>query len=248
MPSATLLDRRPAADWLEHPGRTAATGPLPFVTISRLAGAGGDALAEALASRLSDDPELGGPIGWQTHDADVCAEIASDPELASRLEDLVREVYRPGLEDFTRDAPRLPGARPIPVHLIFRTVRHLATVGYGIIVGRAGVLLTRDLPLGVHVRLIAPREERLERMRTRFRLTREEALSSLEDQDGSRARLFRDYFQRDIDDPQLYDAVLNTGRISMEAAANVVVELLRDRVESARGAGPSGAPAGEAAP
>lgn len=233
MSDVTSLDQNPAADWLIDPGRPSPSAPQPFVTISRLAGAGGDAVAAELARRLGEDPALAGPVGWRVHDSDICAGIAAEPALASRLDDLVREVYRPGLEDFTRGAPRLTGARPIPVHQIFRTVRHLATLGHGVIVGRAGVVLTRDLPLGVHIRLIAPREVRVHRLQVRFGLTREDALTSMQDQDAGRARLFLDYFQRDIDDAHLYDAVLNTARIDVRALADVILGLVRDRVRGA---------------
>ena len=44
-------------------------------------------------------------------------------------------------------------------------VRALAEVGRVIIVGRGGVFITRDLPGGIHVRLVAPREWRVRRGR-----------------------------------------------------------------------------------
>jgi hypothetical protein len=247
MNRATLLDPRPTADWLDGVTPPAASVPRPFVTISRLAGAGGEAIGTALARHLSRDTELCGASGWQVHDGDVCAEIAADPALASRLEDLVREVYRPGLEEFLQHGQRPAGGQPIPLYRVFRTMRHLAVVGQGVLIGRAGVMLTRDLPAGVHIRLIAPREVRLERMRGRFGLTRDRALEALGEQDESRARLFLEYFQRQIDDPLLYDAVWNTARVTIDAVVEATVRLVRDRLFACRSA-PAAAGAAEEAP
>ena len=231
---ASSGSRGGAGDWLADVPPAAAADPRPFVTISRLAGAGGSAVADRLVRLLAHDRDVAGDRGWQVHDADVCGDIAADPALASRLEDLVREVYRPGLEDHLDRTPRPEGAQPIPVYRVFRTVRRLAQLGRGVIVGRAGVMLTRDLPLGVHLRLIAPREMRLQTLCDRYRLSRADGLAALTEQDSSRARLFLEYFQREIDDPMLYDAVFNTARVDLGTIAASIAQIVRDRLTESR--------------
>ena len=124
------------------------------------------------------------------------------------------------------------GGVPVPAHRAFHSVRELATAGHGVIVGRGGVMLTRDLPQGVHVRLIAPREVRIDRLSARHHIDREQAFAAIGEQDASRARLFREYFQREIDDPSLYDAVFNTARLPAASIAAAIAQMVRDRVSA----------------
>ena len=115
-------------------------------------------------------------------------------------------------------------------HQIAEAVLQLAHVGRVIFVGRAAHLITRDVPGGLHIRLVAPLEVRAERITRVLNCTTAVALTPLERNDLSRRRYVRTHFQQDIDNPCLYDLVINTARFSPEATALFIVAALEDRL------------------
>jgi cytidylate kinase len=58
-------------------------------------------------------------------------------------------------------------------------------------------------------------------------LDRDEAEGRLESTDANRTRYHREYHRRDCTDPANYDMVLNTGRLGISAAANVIMHRAR---------------------
>ena len=125
---------------------------------------------------------------------------------------------------------------------MFRTIFSFATVGKVVLVGRGAACLTRDLPLGIHVRLVAPLSVRIRRMRDYLRLTESHAAALVAEQDKARARLIKTYFGRQIDDPLLYDTVWNTESVSVATIAATIVRLVQYRVKErspARREGPA---------
>lgn len=218
----------------ERPGPEGEPGTRPFVTVSREAGAGGRSLAEALLAAFARRrrPEL---AGWQWADKAVCDRLAGDPRLKVSLEALLDERFRGRLEDALTSA--LVGTAPqfAVYRSVFRTERALASVGRVILVGRGGVLAARGLPGGVHVRLVGAREARVERVAARNGWTRAAAGRWVDEQDRARAALLKEYFRASIADPGLYDVTFNTDRVSPDAAAEAVAELVlaRSRVAAA---------------
>jgi cytidylate kinase len=112
---------------------------------------------------------------------------------------------------------------------VFRVVRILATMGKAIIVGRGGANVTRDLPMGVRLRLVAPEADRIAGVMSYYALPEKEARSYAKKLDNGRARLIRTHFDADIDDPTNYDAIWNTGFASIDEIAETVVMLIRRR-------------------
>ena len=99
---------------------------------------------------------------------------------------------------------------------MFKTIRKMAALGKVIIVGRGAVCLTRALPYGIHVRLVAPDRCRIRRMMEHLHLPEREAGEVVARMDNSRARLLKTYFSTDIRDPQLYDVTWNTDSVSLD--------------------------------
>ena len=85
----------------------------------------------------------------------------------------------------------------------------------------------------MHVLLVAPRPLRLARLLKEKGMRREDAGLLLQELDGSRARLVQEHFHRDIEDPLLYDAVLNMEHLPLDEAADVVIGLVRQRMARA---------------
>ena len=203
-------------------------GDRAFVTVSRQEGAGGREMAAAL---LDEFARRGLPqfSGWQWADRDVCESLAADPRLHVSLANLLDEHYRGRLEDYL--AQVISGAAPQVKlhHALFATMRSLAAVGKVVLVGRAGVCATRGMAGGVHVRLVGARGTRIARCEKRFGWDNAKAERWVDEQDRARRAVVKEYFGQDVDDPLLYDAVINTDAVPPSAAASVVADLVLAR-------------------
>jgi len=134
--------------------------------------------------------------------------VAEDPELRVSLDPLIEERYRSVFEDYL-----------------------VSAVGKAVIVGRGGNFLTRGFPRGVHVRLVAPLELRIRAVADQTGASEAETKKKIAAIDRDRARLVRDYFNADIDDPLQYDAVWNTSTAPIDFIAAALVEMIRLKAE-----------------
>lgn len=200
----------------------------PFVTISRQAGSGGHALAEAVMRELSRR-DAAWARDWQTFDHALIRMVDEDPRLRDALRALMTEEYYSKGHDMLRQF--LMGSVPQDVVLarVFHAVRLLASVGRVVIIGRGAACLTGDLPGGVHVRLVAGRKPRLARLARQWELDPEATAKKMAEVDASRAALVRDHFHRDVDDAELYDAVFNVDRVPVDEVARWVVRRLETK-------------------
>ena len=112
-----------------------------------------------------------------------------------------------------------------------KTILKLASLGHAIIVGRGSAVVTARLPTVLHVRLVAPLNARLHYISEHYHISASEAEKMLHEQDDSRRRYLRTYFNADIDNPVLYDLTLNTGRLSFTRCADLIYHLAREHEE-----------------
>ncbi|MDA0989927.1 MAG: cytidylate kinase-like family protein, partial [Verrucomicrobia bacterium] len=203
--------------------------PQPFVTLSREAGAGGISITSDLLQRLRiDDTAATSP--WVLFDRELVAKVAEEHDLPMRVAGLLEETrYNHFLHWWDDLSGKYPSWSTL-VHQTGETIVHLAQLGNVILVGRGGNLLTRHMPGGVHVRLVGSRARRIAHISDYYNLTATEAEASMTREDGGRAMYLKDHFQVDIDDPHLYDLVINTDHVSYH---DVVDAILR-RVLQAR--------------
>lgn len=203
----------------------------PFVTISRQAGAGGHTLARNILIKLDEFyPHSGGSEGWEVFDQKLCALIAQDEKLGFSFDALVTEEYRSEVSQFVHELIRQKASRYAAYKRVFSVVRMLATLGNCVIVGRAGMCVTADMPLGVHIRLVADRETRIKNMMQLLETDEITARNAVRTQDRDRRRLVDDFFGKDIDDPGLYDLVLNMDRVHSEEAAELIAHMLNQKL------------------
>ncbi len=79
----------------------------------------------------------------------------------------------------------------------------------------------------LHVHLVAPVEDRAGRIAARDRISPDEARRRIAESDEGRRRYVWGAGQRDWDDPILYDLIVNTHRLALDAAAGLIVEAAR---------------------
>jgi len=204
-----IADRAIGARAVQEPAEC----EVKFITISREAGAGGGEIAQALGRRL----------GWEV----------LDRELLDRVDDRVR-VSRPMLEMVDETEAHWvydvlgtwvdQGAVGHEKYVAYlgRVVAEAAAQGNVVFVGRgAQFLLPRQN--GLAVRIVAPLKCRIERTMQREGVDRAAAGQLVRRRDAGRREFVQRYFHRDLDDPHLYDLVVNVERLGLDGAVEQIL-------------------------
>lgn len=99
-----------------------------------------------------------------------------------------------------------------------------------ILVGRWSTLLLRDVSHAIRVRVTAPEEVRAQRVAEMMQVSKEKALQMVRENDLERGERMAHLYGVDWKSPDLYDLVLNSETISVEAGAELIEGLAR-RIE-----------------
>jgi cytidylate kinase len=104
-------------------------------------------------------------------------------------------------------------------------ILELAQRGRVLIRGWGACVLLREVPHVARVRVCAPMALRERNVMERRSRNRDAARREIERNDAEHKRTLYSAFGVDREDPLLYDLVLNTGRLSVETCAKLVLEL-----------------------
>jgi len=96
-----------------------------------------------------------------------------------------------------------------------------------VILGRAGQILFKDFPPALHVKIVAPLKNRIERVQKLYNLDEAAAARLISEQDRDRQEYLRYVFGYSWYDLDLYHMVINTGILGLEEASVLVVEASR---------------------
>jgi CMP/dCMP kinase len=200
------------------------------ITISREYGSGGGEIAVRLARRLN----------WRLVDHAVVEQAARElevQEIEKHDEDYVESdhtgIIERILERLAPSAPMTGGGgvfmRPSSAGDILpyqETMRNIitaaATTGHVVIVGRGGQVLLADRRDVLHVRVVAPLEQRVAYVLRREGLDTETARSRVQAKDQARSRYMQAQFRRQHEDPHLYDLVIDTAVLPLETAVDLI--------------------------
>lgn len=200
----------------EGPHRLAAS-LRDFVAISREAGAGGGGIARLVGEKL----------GWEVLDKNLLDRVARQFRLSHSMLKLVDETRSNWVYDVLgtwMDRKIVPHERYVAY--LSRVVLAAARSQNVVLVGRgAQFLLPREK--GLAVQIIAPKKYRVEQIVQREGLSATAARRFIEDIDRGRREFVRRFFHHDIDDPHLYDLVINVEHIGPVGAANQIISALR---------------------
>lgn len=182
------------------------------ITVSREYGAGGGEVAGKLADTL----------GWRLLDQELLHQAAAlehvpDEEL-TRLDEKALTLV---------DRFRLHPPHQQYIHGLTQVAREAAAKGNVILVGRGTRHLLADHPGVFHLRLVAPRAWRAERMARLGGYSQEQALARCSEVDRTRDRFTRYFFGPNALDPAQYDAVINTGRVPLDDVATIIATTVR---------------------
>lgn len=98
-----------------------------------------------------------------------------------------------------------------------------------IIMGRGANIALKGIPFVHRVRVVAPEENRIERIMERESLDRQTAKSLMKKTDKSRECLLKVVFGSHWGDSSEYDQVIDTGSISIEEASTALADALKEK-------------------
>lgn len=214
---------------------------MPAITISRQYGSGGRKIALKVSELL----------GWPVFDKRLMMDVASEVGLlpadvidfteddykvrnfwdrllgsgrgnqVSSASSPIQITYTPTLAEstFTSEEMDEEGA----VLLVSRAITGAYERGNVIIVGRGGQVILQDEPDVLHVRVRAPMNVRMRRLEEYEHIPGQDTLALAQRHDKAAIEYMRTYFDADWDDPNLYHMVLNSGKLSTDAIANLIV-------------------------
>ena len=110
-----------------------------------------------------------------------------------------------------------------------QAVRERAATGEGVILGRAAVVILRDDPRALHVRLDGPVELRVRRAAELEGIDEDEARRCLKLADRARYAYVDTLYGVDPSSPGLYALVIDATAMSLDACADLVVHAARAR-------------------
>jgi len=191
------------------------------VTISRQAGCGAALVAEALANYLQKHlPRQG--VDWTVFDRNLMEKVLEDHCLPTNLARVLAEDRVSEFEDVLAEMFDTRPQTRTTIKQTAETMLQLASCGNVILIGRAGNIVTASLPHVLHVRLVAPLEDRIERICYADHKSPAAARKFCLEEEAARTRYVRTYFKADINDPLQYHMVINTSRMGCENAGRLI--------------------------
>jgi hypothetical protein len=201
------------------PSRKAA--PLGLsIAVSREAGARGSTIARLTGQRL----------GWDVYDQELMELISQDEDARANIFDSLPPEAQAWVEGRLSEIG--PLGDPHTARLA-RLMLELAARGEVVLIGRgAGLVLPRRTTL--NVRVVAPLADRVAYMGQWMRLSAEEAAEKVKASDARRSEYIRTVFGSQPGGAHLYDLVLNSTSLGVEACAELIARAARsfwDRVK-----------------
>jgi len=182
---------------------------MTVITISREFGSGGDLLAEKVAASL----------GYHLVDKAFISAVLCQYGLAEF--DLDYETQPGFWEGFDINKTE---RRETMVRMLNQVVRAVALHGNVVILGRSGYAILSGLADVLHVRLLAPLEDRIEMTRVERNITLEEAAVLVKEKDRVRTSFIESFYHVPWEASHAFDIAINTAVVPLELASRWVVE------------------------
>jgi len=187
--------------------------PGPIITISRQRGSGGSIIAERLA-------ELTGfsVINREIIDQ-ISREIGTQKRLIESLDESVRSNFELWVDGLLRG--HIVDSSDY-VQKLVKIIGVITHHGKAIIVGRGANFIV-GAKSGFHVRIIADYESRIKSLMDRRGYSQEQAKEDIENTDQQRKKFIKNHFSKDIDDPAVYDMILNGTFLDVDKITGIIL-------------------------
>ena len=159
---------------------------------------------------------------WTVFDRNLIDKVLEDHGLPAYLAKFLPEDRVSELSDLIADVFGVHPSSKTVVQKTVETVRKLAQAGNVILIGRGATVVTARMPRVLHVRIVAPLEQRIEHCIEAYQMKRAEARKFCPTEDRARRRYLKKYFGVDANDPLQYHLIINTGQVSYAEAARII--------------------------
>lgn len=210
------------------------------ITISFQDGSEGARIAARLAFRLN----------WLLADQEITAQVADEVELAEE-EAAVYDDQTFGLLDrfflsmrySAPEATEAWAATPFTVPVSFhaqeryyrdtlqRVVKRIAHAGECVIVGHAAQIILAGQPDVLHIRVVAPLGWRIKRIMQREQIDERSAYRWIRCSDRKQSYHLRSQYRRNINDPLLYDLVINGQGLDVDSQVDLIYQTFEHRIQ-----------------
>ncbi len=179
---------------------------MAIITISRQLGSLGNEIAVALQTELSyaylDKPKL---------DELLISKYGLSEESVDKYDE-----KKPAFWDlFFSEKDRY-------LHFMKTAMFEFARQDNCIILGRGGQVLLKDVPGSLHVRVLAPLETRIERIKQRYNYDGKFAEQVIRRSDHDRVGFQKFFFQVNWEDLSQYDMLINTGTFTVNQSVQII--------------------------
>ncbi|MBQ8768079.1 MAG: cytidylate kinase-like family protein [Oscillospiraceae bacterium] len=196
-----------------------------IITISRQFGSGGRTVGRMVAEKL----------GIPFYDKELVEQISLESGFAPKFVEEHGE-HAPGKTMFSYAfAPQgVPGVMngmstaDFLWHIQCSTIIQLAEAGPCVIVGRNADYILKDRPDALHAYIHADMEQRADRIVRLYGESEKSPQTRLQEKDKRRALNYQHYTGRTWGAAENYDICLNTGKIGIEEAADIIVSLVKE--------------------
>ena len=228
---------------------------MAVITISRQIGSGGDEIVERLCQVLSYQPfdkrlivQAAAESGLSEQEASAIRfdDFSDDNrKVTSFLDRLLNRNVVVFQGRVWKDPSKGGSAfeevslsEEAVVALVEHAIRSAHKQGNCIIVGRAGQVILKDKPDAIHIRIEAPMEQRIQLIKEQIRQerlvfdatidTRREAQDWITGRDEASADYLSRFYSAQWDDPLLYHLVINTGKVRIDQAVEIITRLVME--------------------
>lgn len=202
---------------------------MSVITISRQSGSEGNNIVGILCDRL----------GYKYFDKHLMAQLAAERGLTPTViadvtedEHHIKTLWEEAFSNMLLPQSAMPWTlsdaygieEEVTINQVCGFIHAAYHKGNVIIVGRGSQVVLRDKPDVLHVRIIAPCESRIKRWMEREDISHDDAKKITKDRDHKHGHFVKTYFDQDINNPELYDLIINTDKLSLEKAADLIID------------------------
>ena len=178
---------------------------MAVITISRGCFSHGQEIAEKVAKKL----------GYECVSREILVEAAQLFNVSEKK--LIRS-----LNDAPNILERIIHGKERYLEYIKAALLEYARKGNVVYHGHGGHLLLTEIPQVLKVRIIADKDDRINLLQKRENVTKEKAAEIIENEDKNRTYWTRYLYKMDINDPKLYDIVINIGNLTIQDACEII--------------------------
>jgi cytidylate kinase len=194
-----------------------ATNIARTITISREFGCE----AYPAAEKLKQIMELSSGESWTMVDRSLVNEVARHHDLQAEI--LHNLGKRPRwLDDMLSSLSTKWKNEREDFQLLAQKIVSIASGGNVIIVGMGGAIVTQSLKNCIHFRIFASSEFKIASISRRAKVSAAEAVTMIEKRQKAREKFVRDFLDRDINDMNYFNLILNNDRCTAQLMAETM--------------------------